>query len=271
MTGVGSGALGRIPPQSMRKRGRRRMDGSYQLLLGDCLELLQQYPDSSIDALVTDPPFSMAGGLSNGSSSNTDSQFFAFWWRALCTQLSRVLKPEGEGFIWCDWRTAALLADGFKPKRQTYDVWRLTQIIHHYREMPGQGKPFRNSVDLIAYVAGPKSTGRRIPNTTHNFLSKYWYYGKHENHPSEKDPEVCQQLVEWCSDPHDLIIDPFMGSGTVGIACALSARRFLGIEKDDAHFPIAETRITEAYACYPGSTVKIAMPLRALPLFTQAP
>lgn len=241
----------------------------FSLVCGDCLELLEQYPDYSIDALITDPPFAMAGGISNGSSSQVDSQFFLFWWRAVCQQLTRVLKPTGEGFIWCDWRTAFLLAQGFAPKKQTYAAWQVTQMIHHYREMPGQGTPFRNSVDLIAYVRGPKSKGQRITNTTHNFISKYWYYGKHNNHPAEKDPKLCEQLLTWCSDVDDLVLDPFMGSGTVGEACAIQHRRFLGIERDPDYYTIAAKRVSDAYACYKTNTSHAALPVRTLPLFSR--
>jgi site-specific DNA-methyltransferase (adenine-specific) len=213
------------------------------IIQGDCLEEMKKLPDKSIDAIVTDPPFAFAGGLSNGSSSQTDSQFFAYWWKDVCKELNRVMKPEGEGFIWCDWKTAAILANGFKPTMQTYDVLRVSQMLYHYREMPGQGKPFRSSVDMIAYIRAAKSTGHRIPATTHNHISKYWYYGKHEFHPAEKDPELCEMLIGWCSDPGAIILDPFSGSGTTAIACKRSGRHFVGIELSEEYAEIARKRI----------------------------
>jgi len=220
---------------------------NYRLYLGDCLDVMAELPEASLDALITDPPFTMAGGFSNGRSSTADSQFFAFWWRAVCEQLNRIMKPEGEGFIWCDWRTASIIAEGFLPKKQTYDVWAVTQMLYHYREMPGQGKPFRNSVDLIAYVRGPKSSGKRIPNTTHNWISQYWYYGKHNHHPAEKDVKICSRLVKWCSNPGDIILDPMAGSGTTGVACLMANRGFIGIEKDADFYRTAEERLAEVY------------------------
>jgi DNA modification methylase len=59
------------------------------LRCGDCLDLMRTIPDGSIDALLTDPPFSFAGGISNGRSSIADSQFFLHWWRDVCRQLDR--------------------------------------------------------------------------------------------------------------------------------------------------------------------------------------
>ncbi len=214
-----------------------------QLILGDCLEVMKKLPAGSIDAVVTDPPFAFTGGISNGRTACTSDQFFSFWWKAVCTELTRILKPEAEGFIWCDWRTAKTLAEGFEPDTQTYDYFRISQMLYHYREMPGQGQPFRNSVDLIAYLRGPKSKGYRIQNTTHNWISKYWYYGKHEFHPSEKDVSIAEQLISWCSDVGAIVVDPFCGSGTTLIAARNSKRHYIGIEKDPVHHSTAKKRL----------------------------
>lgn len=213
------------------------------VVLGDCLDVMKLIPAGMIDAIVTDPPFAFTGGLSNGSSANISSQFFDHWWRDVCTELQRVVKPDGEGFIWCDWKTAPSIADGFKPKTQTYDSWRVAQMIYHYREMPGQGRPFRSSVDMIAYARGPKSKGNRISASTHNHISKYWYYGKHKYHPSEKDVELCEQLIKYCSDPGDTIIDPFAGSGTVAVACIRTGREYYCIEREETYINTMLDRI----------------------------
>jgi site-specific DNA-methyltransferase (adenine-specific) len=214
------------------------------LLLGNCLDLMREMPNNSIDAIVTDPPFAFAGGLSNGQTSVADDQFFSYWWKDIASEIARVVKTDGEGFLWCDWRSAAVFANGFaKRQRRT---WRLATMLYHYREMPGMGQPFRSSVDMIAYLRGPKSTGARIPNTTVNFLSKYWYYGRHEFHAAEKDVAICRQLVEWCSDEGMTVLDPFMGSGTTGVACVQTGRNFIGIEIDPTYLAIAEKRIAEA-------------------------
>jgi site-specific DNA-methyltransferase (adenine-specific) len=222
----------------------RGMD--YTLHHGDCLEVMAGMEAGSVDAIVTDPPFAFAGGLSNGQTSVADDQFFRFWWKEVCRHLERVLKPTGEGFIWCDWRTATAFADGFcVPQKYT---WRAAQMLYHYREMPGMGTPFRSSVDMILYVRGPKARSSRIPNTTHNFISRYWYYGKHDNHPAEKDTSIAATLLGWCSDPGDTVLDPFTGSGTTGVACAKEGRDFIGIEREAEYVEIARRRIEAAAA-----------------------
>ncbi len=216
---------------------------SVTIYYGDCLEIMKALPSGSVKAFVTDPPFVFAGGNSNGRSSMVDGQFFSYWWRNVCSLLVSLVDPSGEGFIWCDWRTAHIIAEGFKPKTQTYDYWRVPQMLYHYREMPGQGQPFRNSVDLIAYARGPKSKANRIPNTTHNWISKYWYYGKHKFHEAEKDPAIALQLLEWVSDPGDRLIDPFCGSGPVLISALRTGRQVIGIDNQEQHCETAAKRI----------------------------
>lgn len=208
---------------------------------GDSLELLTKIPSKSVDALVTDPPFVFAGGMSNGRSSECSDQFFLHWWKDVCKELNRVMKDDSEGFIWCDWRSAMTIAKGFE-RNQEYGL-KVAQMLYHYREMPGNGAPFRSSVDMLAYVRGFKSDAHRISNTTHNLISKYWYYGKHENHPAEKDIEIVKKLLDWCSDRGDVVLDPFMGSGTVPIACVRAGRQFVGFDICEDFFKVAEGRL----------------------------
>ena len=209
---------------------------------GDCLEILDALP-IRCDGFVTDPPFAFAGGLSNGRSSQVDDQFFKHWWGSVCGKVTAACGEKGSGFIWCDWRTASAFANGFRPKEQTYDFWRISQMIHHYREMPGQGTPFRNSVDMIAYCRGPKHKDPPIPKTTHNFISDYWYYGKHKNHPAEKSPKIASQLIEWTGG--GIVLDPFMGSGTTLVAAQSLNKKAVGIEIEERYCEIAVKRMEQ--------------------------
>jgi site-specific DNA-methyltransferase (adenine-specific) len=210
---------------------------------GDCQELLKELP-VRCSAFVTDPPFAFTGGASHGMSSVPSDQFFAFWWRALCGQLTAVCKDDGSGFIWCDWRTASSFAGGFTPQKQTTDHWRMSQMLFHHREMPGMGTPFRSSVDMIAYVRGPKNKDGAIPNTTLNFISEYWYYGKHDHHPCEKSTSVAKRLIEW-TGTEGVVLDPFMGSGTTLVAAKRLGRQAIGIEIEERHCETAARRLSQ--------------------------
>jgi len=140
------------------------------------------------------------------------------------------------------------IADGFEPKKQTYDHLRIAQMLYHYREMIGMGQPFRSTIDMIAYLRGPKHKNPPISKATHNFISSYWYYGKHKYHPAEKSPKVCKKLINWCSKEGDIILDPFFGSGVVGVVAEKTNRKWIAIEKEEEYCEIAKNRIIEECA-----------------------
>jgi site-specific DNA-methyltransferase (adenine-specific) len=219
-------------------------DGGITIFNADCLEVLHTPQFAMLDAIVTDPPFAFAGGLSNGMQSSADDQFFSRWWRDVCERIAGSLVAEAEGFVWCDWRTARVFADGFGRVDQV-KPFRLAQMLYHYREMPGMGQPFRSSVDMIGYIRGPKATGLRIPNTTHNWISQYWYYGKHDFHPAEKSVDLAMQLVAWCSDEGQTILDPFCGSGTSLVAAKRTGRKAIGVEREERYCEIAAKRLSQ--------------------------
>lgn len=210
---------------------------------GDCLEIMPEL--EPVDALIADPPFAYAGGISTGMSSNVSDQFFKHWWKDVCQKLEGVLKKTASGFIWCDWKTAKGIAEGFEPKFQTYDFFRISQMIFHYREMIGQGQPFRSSVDMIAYLRGPKHKDPPITNDTPNFISEYWYYGKHDHHPAEKSISIAQKLVNWCSKENELILDPFLGGATTLVAAKQLGRKAIGIEIEEEYCEIAVKRLSQ--------------------------
>ena len=229
---------------------------------GDCLELLPQLPDSCIDAIITDPPFAITGGLANGRTSLIDDQFFLYWFTDVVRQFIRVLKPEGCGFLWCDWRSESAMVQAFSKASERYDPWYIAQIIYHDREMVGMGSPFRNQVDRILFFRGRKFQNRFIPNTQSNIIRDYWYYGKHEWHDAEKSPGVTAKLVRWITDENELVLDPFCGSGTVPFVCKHLGRHWLGMEIDSEIAETAKRRVAQS----PAPALSINVPQMELAL-----
>jgi len=212
---------------------------------GDCREILQAVGLS--DAVITDPPFSFAGGISNGFASRADSQFFECWLADVFRLLHRVSVPTSAWALWCDWRTASIYDEVLGSSASDYyDQRRVSQVIIHDREMIGMGSPFRNQVDWIAIVRGKSTDFReRIPSDQPNILRDYWYYGKHDFHPAEKSPAIAGKLIKWLSDEGQTVIDPFMGSGTTLIAAKALARKAIGIEIEEKYCEIAAKRLSQ--------------------------
>lgn len=219
--------------------------GDGRIIFGDCLDVLPTIENNSFDAVVTDPPFAIAGGLSNGMTSISDTQFFEYWFSDVAKELIRVIKPEGCMFLWCDWRTVSVLDRAFAKASERYSPWWVSQVITHDRKMIGMGSPFRNQCDWIAVLRGKKTDfGQRIPKNTPNVFQEYSYYGKHDHHPAEKTVSAARRLMEWSAPEGGIILDPFCGSATTCVAAREAKRRFVGIERDEEYFSVGKKRLS---------------------------
>ena len=224
--------------------------GDATLYLGDAIEILPSL--SGIEAIITDPPYSSGGYQESGKASGSIGSDGVEKWGGerpaiagdnlstrgylrLIKRICRATKAR-EIYIFCDWRmwtyTTDAMEDGFFRPRSMI-VWNKGQ--------PGMGVGWRGQHELIAYgLRGPAKAGPGKGNV----LS----IGRSGNpdHPTQKPVLVLEELLKG-SDSH-MILDPFMGSGTTGVACANLGRKFIGIEIEPKYFDIACERIAAAYA-----------------------
>ncbi|HXT81349.1 MAG TPA: site-specific DNA-methyltransferase, partial [Acetobacteraceae bacterium] len=111
---------------------------------------------------------------------------------------------------------------------------------------PGLGQRYRRQHEMvmIAHITGGRirwnADNRKVPNVLSGMPPR------DRLHPNEKPVEIVEILVATHSNEGDLILDPFMGSGTTGVACARLGRSFIGIEIDEKYFDIAVRRIEQA-------------------------
>lgn len=234
------------------------------LYCGDCIEIVPSLEPESIHAIITDPPFAFAGGISNGLSSRTDSQFFEHWLTEVMKGWYRLAAPESAWMLWSDWRTASIYENCVRKAAPDYHESRwVSQVVIHDRQMVGMGSPFRNQLDWLVLIRGKKTDFKdRIPKDQPNIISKYWYYGKHKYHPSEKDVEVAAQLCEWLSDTGQVVFDPFAGGGSVLIGAKQTGRRAIGIEIDESYCEIIAKRLDETPLPH-SEVVEMPIPVQA--------
>ncbi len=210
-----------------------------ELHLGDCLDIMRNIPDKSIDAVITDPPY--------GMNLNTDYSGMArraFRGQSTSNTFDKVVgddKPFDPTPFLNVAETIVLFGyDYFSnklPSNSTVMVWdkRLTESAD---------KCFGSPFELL-WVN--KKTKKR-------FYRVRWYglFGtekqdvKKRVHPTQKPIELMTKIIQDFTREGDTILDPFMGSGTTGVACVQTGRNFIGIEIDEGYFKIAEKRIHEA-------------------------
>jgi len=233
-----------------------------RLILGDCLEVMKTLPDKSVDAVITDPPYGKRhhdggpGGISSAKWARPTRPRFmgksiigdAALDTRVVGEMARVLRPRGACYVFSQWMVEA-----------TWIV-ALKEVGLIVRNRLIWAKPFHGAGDLrttygpqhesILYATNGRHElrGRRDGDVWHEAVGPSGCFRKGREHPTQKPIELCCWLTEKSTSMGQVILDPFMGSGTTGVACVQAGRDFIGIEIDPGYFAIAERRIKEAQA-----------------------
>lgn len=228
---------------------------TFHLSQGDAVTWLRALPSESIDLVVTDPPYESlekhraigtTTRLKNSKASS--NQWFSIFpntrFPELFAEVYRVLKRNTHFYLYCDPETmfvAKPLAEqaGFK-------FWK--PIIWD-KQTIGMGYHYRARYECILFF----EKGKRKLNDlgVADILTAKRITG---GYPAEKPPEVSRVLIEQSTEPGQLVIDPFMGSGSVGVAAISLGRSFRGNDLCDEAVGITRERLREAGGVEAGAT-----------------
>jgi site-specific DNA-methyltransferase (adenine-specific) len=238
------------------------------LMLGDCLERMKEIPDKSVDMLLVDLPY--------GTTQNKWDSLLPL--DKLFCEYERVLRENAAMlFFAAQPFTSALVMQ--QPNLFKYDwVWRKPKgtghlnakkqpmrdkedILVFYRKQPTYnpqftvGEPYKDKAgkDHTATTSMTGSYGKYTNKREDNFGRRYpkqvLEFGVVERgtvHTTQKPVDLCEYLVRTYTNEEDTVLDNCMGSGTAGVACKNLNRNFIGIEKDETYFKIAQDRIGDA-------------------------
>lgn len=235
---------------------------SFDLIRGDCLEVLKSIPDGSVDMVLADPPYGT-------TKCKWDSVIpLAPMWR----ELKRIIKPNGAivmtatqpfssqlgasnlqmlrySWAWKKPHTGQLNAKRM-PLKNIEDVLVFYKKQPIYHQQRGAGAPY--TLHRIGYKGSEchgkqtdhstVNTGGRCPTQLLEFSNR-----KEKNaHPTQKPVALMEYLIKTYTNEGDTVLDFVMGSGTTGVASINQTRKFIGIELDKGYFDIAEQRIRAA-------------------------
>ena len=239
---------------------------SVKLFKGDCLELLKQIKDESIDLVLADLPFGM-----------TDNQWDSVIPLApLFEHYQRIIKPHGAVLLFGMGKFAAsLIVNAPKKMPYRYDwVWEKTMpvgflntkkmplrahenVYVFYKHLPTYHpqmrlgfKPYKGHLNNSGqnycqasgnYVPG-QPAGKRFPIDVIKFSNGNNNYV----HPTQKPVDLLQYLIKTYTTEGMTVLDNTMGSGSTGVACVNTGRNFIGMELDEDYFKIAKERIKKA-------------------------
>lgn len=208
----------------------------YTLYLGDCLDYMRTMEPGSVDAVITDPPY--------GIEINRHAKIIG-----VATEHSR----QSTELSWDDTRPDKDHFDGIKKVSKNQIVfganyfWENFYSSSCYIIWDKRGNlpkvPFCDTE--FAWTSFIDKPSKRYVVINHGFIRD----GNDSRlHPTQKPLKLMLSIIEDFTNPGDLIFDPFMGSGTTGVAALQLGRRFIGCEIDPGYFAIAEKRIKQATA-----------------------
>lgn len=240
------------------------------LMKGDCLELMKNIPDGSVDMILCDLPYG-----TTACKWDTVIPFEPLW-----EQYKRVIKPNGAivlfgsqpftsalvmsnpkmfkyDWIWEKDKATGHLNAKKQPMRniETISVFYSEQCLYNpqfYEKDPRDIRPAmkkRTNSDVYSNMAAdsirviPNNMG--YPKQILKFPSQFGG-GIASYHPTQKPVALCEYLIRTYTNEGDIVLDNCAGSFTTGVACANTGRNFIGIEQDDKYFEIGKNRIEEA-------------------------
>lgn len=233
-----------------------------ELLQGDCMELLPEIPEKSVDMVLCDLPYG-----------TTDCKWdHVLPMETLWREYRRVLKPNGAAALFAAQPfTTALIGSNRKEFRYCW-YWKknyktgapfarvqpmrcIEDICVFYRKKPTYNPQGLVKLDKPIYKApDPTSIYQMRGNGSIQLYTNYPHHllefdgvamGPNRKHPTQKPVPLLEYLVKTYTNPGDTVLDNCMGSGSTGVACIRTGRRFIGIEKDLQFFQVAQNRLEE--------------------------
>lgn len=215
--------------------------GDATLYLGDCREILPGI--GAVDAVVTDPPYSIMGGgasiAGKGVEAPFDTQFYQVWFEAILTSASKsAMTSSSAWWMTIDWRGAIAVE-----RAVNRSGFRLAGVGVWDRGGLGMGYVLRRTYENFVVIVGD-DWKKTLTNEPDVWRLDWFPSSREHGHQAEKPVELMARAIRLCGG--ETILDPFMGSGTTGVACARLGRRFIGIEVELRYFDIACRRIEAA-------------------------
>lgn len=209
-----------------------------KIIQGNCLEIMKQMPDGSVDLIVTDPPYGddIGYGRMNKTIENNTDESINY---EVLPILYDKLRDGGVCYLFTNWRFTCQI-QAFISERTAF-VTRMQLII--VKNNIGMGYGFRNQYEIcLALEKGkPEYHNKGFSNVIHMQNINH----DKNTHPHEKGVGMLEKMIDHASVEGDVVLDCFMGSGSTLVASKNLKRRYIGIELDERYCEIGKSRLMQ--------------------------
>ena len=228
------------------------MSKRYKLFLGDCLEVLPKLNKGVrawCHAVVTDIPYNISKENNFETMGRSGIDFGEWDHDFRCSDLITLpsyLKKDGSCFIFHSFEQYSDVREVMeKAGLVTKDrvIWEKTNPMPRNRD-----RRYISSCELSSWYTFPKAkwTFNRQDEKYQKMIFKFPTESGKRYHTTQKSLKLMEEIIKIHTNENDIVLDPYMGSGTTGVACMNLNRRFVGIEREEKYFNIARKRIEDA-------------------------
>ncbi len=245
----------------------------------DLFAILEWLPSASVDLLFADPPYNLSKTFNGRPFSQLSLDDYETWLTTWLLPLKRVLKPTASLYICGDWRSAAAIQRVLEKnfivrnritwerekgrgaqanwKNCAEDIWFATQSDEYTFNIEAV-KLKRQVIAPYTYADGRPKDWQETENgrfrLTHpaniwtDLTVPFWSMPENTDHPTQKPEKLLAKIILASSNAEDIVLDPFLGSGTTAVVARKLGRRFIGVEIDETYACLAEKRLEMAAA-----------------------
>ena len=224
------------------------MNNSYKIHCGNCIDLFKTIEDESIDLVVTDPPYRVISGgrpkikgQPSGILKKNDGKIFEHndinpeeW----ISEVYRVLKQGTQCYIMVN---SLNMENYLRICRET--GFGLHNILAWFKNNCTPSRWYMKNAEYILFLR--KGKAKTINNVGSKTVHEFDNIIGNKLHPTEKPIELMELYITNSSNTGDVVLDPFMGVGSTGLAALKNDRKFIGFEIDKKYYDIAEKRLEE--------------------------
>nr|VFK40737.1 MAG: site-specific DNA-methyltransferase (adenine-specific) [Candidatus Kentron sp. SD]VFK46183.1 MAG: site-specific DNA-methyltransferase (adenine-specific) [Candidatus Kentron sp. SD]VFK78439.1 MAG: site-specific DNA-methyltransferase (adenine-specific) [Candidatus Kentron sp. SD] len=243
-------------------------------ILGDSFQVLPLLPRQCVDLLIVDPPYNLTKIFSDSTFRRRSTGKYEDWIRSWISLVAPLLKPSGAAYVCSEWRSSAAIQRVLEEyfviqnritwerekgrgalrnwKNCSEDIWFCTldneyffnveavkqkrRVIAPYRDAKGKPKDWTEESNGDFRVTHPSNlwTDISVP---------FWSMPENTEHPTQKPEKLIAKLILANSRPGEIVLDPFLGSGTTSVVAKKLGRMFVGIEREKSYCLLAEKRL----------------------------